>query len=77
MKSILFFLLGINLLGTPAISLDVSISDISVAKGNIYLAVFDNVNDFDQQQNPVYTKIIPVSSTKDIHLKIPILRKIK
>lgn len=64
------FLLASLLFATDTV--EVSITNISEAKGTIRAAVFANAADFEQEKNAVHEEVIPLTSTATIRRQFPL-----
>lgn len=52
--------------------LELSITNISAAKGSVRIAVFASADDFAEESNAVFSKVIPLTSTSTIRLQLPL-----
>lgn len=64
------FLLAGLLLTTD--TLEISITNISDAKGTLRVAVFASATDFEEEKNAVYEEVIPLASSSTIRRQLPL-----
>lgn len=64
------FLLASLLFATDTV--EVSITNVSEAKGTIRVAVFANAADFEEEKNAVYNEAIALTSTATIYRRLPL-----
>ncbi len=70
------YLLGLSALLLLSVStnrtVSVRIANINAAKGSVRLAVFTTAEDFKENENAVFGRVIPLSSRGDVSLDIPL-----
>lgn len=52
--------------------LEVNITNISKAKGSVRIAVFTSAEDFAEERNAVFAKVVPLTSTATIKFQLPV-----